>query len=361
MTFTIVYTVVLAICYNLDANLNQKFGLKQNERKLGYSLHFVFLCFLTLVFAYRSLETGPDTRGYALTFYGSDDISFRSLINNGDMRKEYLFYIITKIIAGFTEETVIYFGLYGALFIFTYGKMIQKTSENYFISYLLFLVMYLSFAISGMRQMAAMSILFISFRFIKEQKLFAFLCCVFVAYFFHNTSIIFLLAYPIARARFSTKMYAILIGCIVMALAFPDISKTILYDWLAWDRIAMYETYGYTLSMSGFYIKLCILIFNLFFYTNTVKHNPENEMLYNLSIVGVALESFTVVMSQAFRVSFYFSIFDTILTANVLSAMPTESEDERTTKKIITILVICACLFYYLYITTPMAYEIVER
>ncbi len=357
MALAITYLLFVFICYLMDNNTNQKYNLIQRDRKLYLTFHFLFIIFFTLVFALRAESVGSDTQRYVVGFKTSPYRTYESIFNADGEKKEYLYLVLTKIIATYTDSIIVFFGVYGALFTFSYGNMVHKHSDNYFVSYIMLVAMYFSFIISGMRQLAAMSILLMSYGFIVRKKLVPFLLCVAVAYYFHNSAIIFLLAYPVAHMKWGKGQFVILAVCIIMAYLMPGVATKVVFEWLAWDRFETYEAHSATLTSSGFIIKIAILAFNLFHYKGTVEKNSENLKFYNLSIFGTSLQAFTVVMSQAFRMSMYFSIFDTILTANVLAALRTDTNFKAKNKAFVYIGVISLLIVYYLFISTPVDYK----
>ena len=357
MTLAIVYLLFVSVCYLMD-NTNAKYNLKQSDRKLYATFHLVFIIFFALVFALRAETVGADTRSYAFSFRLAPYRTYESIFDPDATRKEYLFHALTKLIATYTDNIIIYFGIFGTLFTFSYGYMVHKHSDNYLISYIMLVAMYFSFIISGMRQVAAMSILLMSYSFVEKKKLIPFLLCIAVAYYFHNTAIVFLLAYPVAHMKWGKGQFIILASCVIVAYLMPGLANKVVFEWLAWDRLESYETYEASLTSSGFIIKIAILAFNLFHYKGTIEKNGENLKLYNMSILGTALQAFTVVMSQAFRMSLYFSIFDTVLTANVLAALKTDTNFNVRNKALVYMGVLGLLIVYYLFISTPIDYKI---
>lgn len=357
MAMSIIYVIVLWLCWTMDNKMYEMDKLKQKDRNFFVSFHFLFVIFHTMIYALRDRTVGADTASYLITFSKAHYRSYESYFAEADRSHEYLFQIITKFISDLTGSQIIYLGFFGALFAFCIGYVIAKNSENYFVSYVTFIALYMNFAIAGMRQVAAMSVLLISYTFIKSRKLIPFLLCVAVAYFFHNTSIIFVAAYFIAPLK-PGKKYIVYLGvCIVMAYFLPGVSETILYDGIGWDKLEAYETYEATISSAGLIIKICILAFNLFYYKQTVGANEYNKYLYNFSVVGTGLQAFTVVMSQAFRMSMYFSIFDIILLANVLSSISNNSKTGSKGRIIITMCIVALILFYYFFVSGVVQYK----
>lgn len=355
----LVYLVLLGVCYLFDYSVDRKYKIRQRDRKIYLTFQLVFIIFFALLMAFRDETVGPDTKSYLDAFKMSKYKTYENIfkLDENARSKEYLFYALTKFIAGFTDRQIIFFGIFGSIFSFSYGFAVYRYSENYLISYIALLTLYITFIISGMRQVAAMSVLMFSFKYIKERKLLPFLICIFTAYYFHNTSIIFVIAYPIANLKFSKVHIIFLIICSVMAYFLPGVSNKILYEWLAWDKLEVYETYEAQISSSGFIIKLCMLAFTLFHYKDTVKKNPDNIILYNMSVMGTGLQAFTVVMSQAFRMSMYFSIFDTILLANVIQELSMDGEMKKRNKIMLYVGVIGILLFYYFFVAGALKYK----
>lgn len=357
MLMTCIYFVFLAFCYGVDNKITRVTKKETQERKIFLTMQFLFVIYFGLMIGLRDISVGADTWSYVDTFENMKYKTFAELFNSADRSHEYLFSSITKILSMRTENRFVFTTVFAMGFSLSYGYIVHKLSDNYFVTYTVLMTLYMTFIISGMRQVAAMSILFLSYPFIKKRKLIPFLLCVAVAYFFHNTAVIFVLAYFIANKKMGWLQFGIIAGALVLTYVLPGVTTKFLYETIAWKKLETYQTYDATVNISGFIIKLFIFIFNLIHYKQVVEKDSSNLFLYNMSAMGVALEAFTVIMSQAFRMSMYFSIFDTILLANVVHNFKTNDRVKAFEKPIMFILVVALLVIYYFIISEPLVYK----
>lgn len=359
MSMTGAYFGLLALCWWLDTTTNNNLKMVQTRRNFFLTAHFIFAIYIGLMLGLRHEAVGPDTRSYIISFKEIKYTSFFEIFNADDRSKEYLFSAVSKLISMCTDNRFVFTTLFGMFFSLSYGYLVHKISDNYVISYAVLFFLYMNFVISGMRQVAAMSVLFLSYKFIKERRLIPFLLCIAVAYYFHNTSIIFVAAYFVNNKKMGPFQLLIIGAALFMTYILPSTTNKLLYNVIAWEKLAVYEVYDKkeSVNSTGFLIKLCLFIFNVFHYKQVVNKNKNNAFLYNMSAIGVAMEAFTVIMSQAFRMSMYFSIFDTILLANVLQGLDARGKRNYNNKMIAYIFTAAIFILYYFVISTPIVYR----
>ncbi len=357
MLMTWIYLASLALCYIVDNKMTRITKTEQRDRNFFMTAQMIFVIYLGCMMGFRDLSVGADTKSYVEAFEQMKHTTFASIFDSDTRAKEYLYNAVTKILYMWTENRFVFTTFFAMAFSMAYGYTVHKLSDNYFISYVVLLVLYMSFIISGMRQVAAMSILLLSYPFIKKRKLIPFLLCVALAYFFHNTSVIFVIAYFMANKKMGWLQISIIAAALILTYALPNVTTKFLYETIAWERLENYQSYDKTLNVSGFIIKMCIFVFNLYHYKAVVKKNENNLFLYNMSALGVALEAFTVIMSQAFRMSMYFSIFDTILLANVVQDFETNKQNKYSEKILTFVLVVGLLAIYYFIISQPLVYK----
>ena len=357
MWMTWIYILLVWICFIVDRTRCINSNRELAYMKLTHTAQFWVIVYITLVFTFRGYNVGPDTDNYYYMFQEHINKGFDYVFRSDAKYPEYLFFFVLKLCTVISKEHYMFFGVYGAFFAVTYGYIVHKNSKNYFITYLLFLSMYLGFTISGMRQVAAMSTLFLAYLFMKKNKLMPFLICVVAAYFFHNTAIVFALAYPFRNKAVGKVQFIFLLACLVLAYLAPEAANVILFERIGWDRLDTYSKYESGLSSSGLIIKSAILAFNIVFYKNTMKQDKNNLTLFNMSFLGVGFQAFTIIFSQAFRMSTYFSIFDTILTANTIECLR-KNNDTKKMQVVIYLATIAACMLYYFVVSGSINYYI---
>lgn len=316
MTVFIVFIVFLYLSDPLCT------GLKIGGKKLYIVCACVFLFFLI---GFRDYLIGVDTYGYMLSFKELSYIysfSPKSILAIFAVKREPLYVLLNVIIASFTSDFTVLLCSYALLYVISVGVLVFRYSNNPRWSFLILLSLgFLYFAMSGIRQTIALSILLFSYKYIRERKLIPFLLIVLLAYGFHNTSIIFLLAYPLATVKVTWKHCAVLVIAYFVMTCFSNVVFFLLFNVLKWERLSSYENSVSTLSLSGALIQFSIFVFALVFKNSAVKRDCNNTGLINMAFLGCFFQLFTPVIAEFFRISMYFSIFNILMIPNVTTSI----------------------------------------
>lgn len=192
--FVITIIILLAMLF---------FSKKQTLRKRRIYLILVFLI-LFFISAFRSVNIGNDTLSYAIMFqrFGKADNIFTL-----DTNIEIGYIVLNKILYSISSNPQILF-IFTSLFILvTQLRFINKNSNMVWLSVYLFINLRLFyFTLSGLRQSIAMSIILLSYNFIKSKKPIKFFITVVIASLFHSSALVFLIIYPISKIKFSKKI-----------------------------------------------------------------------------------------------------------------------------------------------------------
>jgi hypothetical protein len=194
-------------------------------------LSFRTLCFWVLIVVFIVLasikwKTGTDWVPYFTYFSESNTYS-----NFTDSKFEGGYELFSFIIKSISSDYSFFLGSFAFITILLKAYLIADKKYSQFI--LVSLLLYFAYHqgdIFPIRQSLALSIVLLSGNFIIDRKPFLFLFCVFLASQFHTSSLIFLLAYPLASINIKTKNIVILLisssvlGYVMVALQ--------LFDWI---------------------------------------------------------------------------------------------------------------------------------
>jgi hypothetical protein len=251
-------------------------------------------------------ETGVDWYAYtnwcdkipSLEYYGSMHWN-KEVISTLDIGFNLLISII-KLFGGHIQT------LFFVVSLFTFSLLFRSLKEytKYCLSSLLlyYCIIYFFLDMSGIRQAISLNIFFFSIRFIKKGKFLNYLFLSIIAFFFHWTSIIFILIYFFVRRRY-TNFFAIMfmITCIVILLfhitwaefffkqlskSFPEtniITKVIVYT----NKTSVYAGE----SAFGLGTLLNFIIFSIFTWKRLIfeKKMPYFNIFYNLFLIYLFL------------------------------------------------------------------------
>lgn len=160
---------------------------------------------LFLVSAFR-YYTGVDYAGYLRIF--------QNVLDGKDVYTEEGFRVLNQVVAFFTDNVQWIFALTAAFALGLIFWGIWRYSPNPALSIFLFVTMgYYFSSFNILRQYLAISMVFVSLRFIKEKKFWRFLLVILVGMLFHKTVIIMLPFYFLCRLRLKQSYLLILTLC----------------------------------------------------------------------------------------------------------------------------------------------------
>lgn len=309
----------------------------------------IFLIFLAsmllfLISSFRSISFGTDTIGYVnsyilLGYRNLSDLWLNFITNTG---KDPFFYLVSKIVNLTGASYQIWLAAIAGIFSYSIAKLIDKYSEEPYLSFVSLISLgYFYFSLTGLRQTMALSFIVLSYNYLRERKLIAFVTLVIMGSLFHSTAIIFLIAYPISNIKVGWKQTLGILMLFIGVYFFKNQVREIISYF---NIIEVYQSYNereVALSFSGFIIQLFIYLFCLWFKDDILKDDIKNQSLYNLLFLGLVFQLLAVIIAEFFRISMYFSIFGIILIPNALNKIK-----DKNLKIIVYLLVFSAFMLY---------------
>lgn len=301
--------------------------LKQNNK--NGKIYFILLSSMVLCLyaGLRGHNLQPDIPTYVKSYEKYAEYSFNEIIALYSMEtRDPSYYFTAWLFSRFFTDVQWWLAAVGAFFVLAMLFVIYKESENPLLSILMFLSLgSFEFALSGLRQSIALSIIVLSYLFIKNRKPVKFIISVLIASLFHFSAILFLIAYPLARVKLGLWHVIVAIVLLVLFIGFQSSVRTFLENFLVDSQYQDYVSRDVTLNFSGFIIQICIFIFNLVYYKKTVAKNKDALILYNLVFIGLLLQLYSSMIAEFFRLSYYFSFANFLL---VPLAISSESDDK---------------------------------
>lgn len=303
---------------------------------------------LWLLLALRSINIGiNDTKNiYMPMFNNMVNITIIDIFKDKNMQ-DFLFWISMKIISVITSNFQICIAILAIPYIFFVMKTIYKYSQDCLISVILFMALYYMYSTFLLRQVIAVGILIMSYKYIVEQDIKKFILCLVVATLFHRTALIFLVAYPFCKYnKFDYKNYIYIFGMLVISKFFINDILELLMKFDFTNKVEMAITHNiYTvngqISYFGLFITVAILFISRTF-GKGLKEKKEFDTLCNLSTLGSAIFTLSNVVVEFYRVSVYFSIFNILLLPMALNNM----KDQRTRIIFKTLVIIFAIIYF---------------
>lgn len=305
---------------------------------------FVASIILFLISALRSITFGTDTIGYVNKYISLSYTSLYELLMNVITRtgKDPFFYLFAKVINLTGANYQIWLAILAGIFCYSVSKLVSKYSVEPYISFIALISLgYFYFSLTGLRQAMALSMIILSYRYLRERELVPFIMMILIGTLFHASAIIFLIAYPSANIKVGLKQGVGIIIALILAYLFKNEVLIIISYLNMGYRYENYLNHGASLTISGFIIQFAIYIFCLYFKKDILKSDIKNLSLYNLLFFGLVFQAFSAVIAEFFRVSMYFSIFSIVLIPKAILSVK-----DKNMKMIIYLSVLLALVAY---------------
>ncbi|MBE6684084.1 MAG: EpsG family protein [Ruminococcaceae bacterium] len=309
--------------------------------KLRNALTVISILPMFLLFVLRYKYVGNDTIGYVRFFENEiRTYSFQDLLVRDEMRVEMGYRIYVKIVSLFTDNYTVFFLINGIVIFGTLLHFAKKYTENPFVFFFLFMTLgTYSFVETGLRQALAMMICLWSIDFLKNKKIIRFLLLVTLAYFFHQSALIFILMLPLS---FIKKYDWMILTHILMAIVFFagfTAFHEFFNEWLG---------YEYNIEETGNGLIFLMLVSVLFIFSLFMMYDKPNEvdgqpLIVHLSLLTVIFWLLRLVSRTAERVSYYY-----ILGLYAYFAQATKYEKDKLST-LLKWLLIAACFILFFY------------
>lgn len=290
---------------------------------------------LFLVSAFR-YYTGVDYAGYVRIF--------QNVLDGKDIYAETGFEWLNKLVAFYSDNVQWIFAITAAFALGLIFWGIYRYSPNPALSVFLFVTMgYYFSSFNILRQYMAISMIFVSLKFIKEKKFWRFLAVILVGMLFHKTAIIMLPFYFLVRLRLKQSYLLILTLCGLALTPFRDkLSAFVVgtfYPHYAETGVAQplsTSEFIYYLVVFGAVIFLCMKYREKFF---------EDE--YNLILFNCVFYSFLIYLCLSFipevnRLAVYLEFFVILLIPRLFAA-----EENAKVRRFYTVFTGAAFLLFF--------------
>lgn len=309
------YFIVFFICFLLTLfDFSTKSRNVKNLLLIGYGVLIIF-------FAGIRWETGTDWENYVFAFYVINN-NTKLGVSGYELFYELFVFLSSTLIK---KYTFILFTTASTIYLLT-ASSVKKYSPYPLFSFLLLLSYSINSSGFGYRQDLAIAITFFSLYYIINNKVYHFIALVIIATFFHQSAIIFLPAYWIAKINWNRKKILILFFFLTIiyflsnsvsdiAAIYSDTAemKVSAYTELDEDQKTMGKGDPITLLIKGLSNRLVLFIPALLvFYKN--KENVLYKAILNIFIFGISLYIIFFPLGAVFlRFSRYFDIFHIVL------------------------------------------------
>lgn len=320
--------------------------------------HDKWFCIVACVIAIllsglRHIHTGVDTYNYWGMFERVKDQSWEYTLSgflpsefftrteNGIMFTMKCFQVCSVSFRWF----LIAFAIFVNIPIF---KMIYEESKHIFVSTLVYMGVYFAFlSTTGLRQTVSIMIMCVLGRkYLREKRIIGFAICVFIAFLFHKSSIVFIPFFFLQNRRINSGSMVISIATIITVIVARATLAPMLFSFQDWYTAYtdQYETAG---PRTFALLSAAILVLT-FIYHKAIEDNCKNALfLENSAVMACVMLPFAFVDPSILRAVFYFSIYSILLIPELIDV---GREEQR---RMMLISVVSMLLFLILTGSTP--------
>jgi hypothetical protein len=309
--------------------------LKIINNKNRNAIIFILFIQLYLLLALRAPTVGVDTYGYINLFNRSKLFPFWEF---GYSRHEWGYLFLNKILS-FVDSEQVFVAILAFIPLYIFFKFISRESKMPWLSIYLFITLgFYTNTFNLLRQVIAISIITISYKYLKENNLKKFCIWVIIASLFHISALAFLPIYFVRNNKLNYKSMCIYSSIGLFLIIFGNKIISII--------INRFSSIEYQIKSNGGFIMLAVLIstliLGLFFSKSVLSKNDRSIVLYNILIFAILTQVLALDFALFTRVTSYFRVFLIILIPEVIYYIK-----DRNIRVIGVFLVVCLTAIQY--------------
>lgn len=295
MTTLLLYSLVFSFSIYWVSILEKK-ELKLNIisfKNCNLYKYFIYISVIPIIISGERYNVGTDFQAY-LSIY--QDISSKNIVELINLSKylEPLYVLLNKLstFISFGSEKGVFYAASSLIFASLYIGILAYRKQTEFsigLSYLIFFCMFFPLTLNIQRQMIAVMIVFIAYRFLLSNEPIKYIFLVLIASGFHSTALIMLpvFLFNILNKKIVKLFYIIiLLSPIIIQLGIPIIQNLELFG-KYFERYNLFDFQGISLFRLG---ELFLLIFPIILNRKTIEEtNPEIVKIYPVLFISLPL------------------------------------------------------------------------
>lgn len=279
-----------------------------------------FLVFGVLALRHQSM--GADlgyyseyNNGYLDSFDVLNSLPWSQVLVTTDyLNYDYGYILLNKLIGSVWQNRQFFIAVCAFLSVYPVAKTVMEKSVSPIMSCVIYLALpVFELLFSGLRQGIALGICFWSIKLIQEKKLFPFLATVLLACLMHDSTFVFLLAYPIYHMKLNRTFRLVSILLIPLVFMFRYQLFSVLS--LLFRQNAVPDNNGAVsllIFLTGIYAICTIFV---------KEEDTQNNGYLNLFFVSCICQVFGNIYSIALRAGYYYIIFAILLIPGTVAQM----------------------------------------
>lgn len=253
---------------------------------------------------------------------------------------ETFFVLVSKIAYIFNNVQVMFF-IYSTFTVGITFKALWERKDKISISLMWFLYLFMIFgnSMNMVRQALAIAIIAYSYKYIENRQLWKFIICIILAMNVHKTAIIMLPLYFVLNFKNYNKKdekirnFVRILLLIISFFCIVCIEEIILFlvNFRGFEKYITYANYDGNINNYSFLLKIIIFIFITIFIMPMIKYNEKNKLYYYLLLLELVLSLLGYKSPYLARVSYYFSITEIFLLAQIPKVLRIKEEKQMIT------------------------------
>lgn len=316
MTVYVVIILSILFCHRLSNNISN------NNKWLWFAVGIIFF-----IVGFRDYGVGNDTIVYSDMYVGLLNHDLKYLFNShpySHLEKGFVLYewLLHKI----SGNPTFLFSVTALIEFMSIEYWLKNNSDTPLYGLLVFVCMFLTFFMTGLRQSLAIAILLFAYDALKKDKLKYFILLTGIAASIHMSSIMFLWYYVIKKYFVDNKKYAILC-CLLYPIVY-GLRELIFYriimvndNYSDWEVLDHGDPTMYTALL------FLIIVGGIIMPKLTSKPIPPNYYFHlNILSTGFVLMPLVGLNGSMMRVAMYFSLFLCVVVPEIFSLFNSKSE-----------------------------------
>ena len=314
---------------------------KKYTRRQGLNT-LSLLAIFTVLFLLSALrmEVGNDYETYVDTIH--------EIYVGGYVVTEPLFNAVVKVLCELSggENYLLVFGFFAFVTIGIFLKALYEQADDFSMAFFLFMTLGIYFrTFNTVRYYFVLAITLYSFRYVLRKEYGKFLLLIVLAAFFHKSVLVVIPIYLIANMPWKKwHMAALTIGAAGMVLCQDLIMKVALELYPSYkDTIFLQTETGLSGNLMSVLRCVAVLTLAIICYQDAWKERQENRFYFKLNFLAILLYLCGSFLPLVGRIGYYLMTSHVLFIPAILGSIRNEKK-----KKIFTLLVILAGVFYFL-------------
>ena len=324
MSIYIILYVMMIIASFLANKLKQT-SIIHGEYKIRLNKFFFTLTaffFMFIIQGMRDIYVGVDTKAYIDIF--DEIVASEGLIDfqeSSFLNLEIGYVLLNTAISSVSNDNHFFILVSSGIVLFLHVLFLFRNSKNIYISiYLFFGLNHFITSMVSLRQYIAIGIIMWMLPSLEKKKIFRSALIGFVAFMFHNSTVVFILAIIIAyffKKKIKYSWYALAV--LLLSLPATIILKDFIVAFI--PKYEFYEAYMGQAGIGPFAIMCAMLYFCVFMvYSYYVKDNESEykNILLMLMAFAVYTPFLGIYLPWAFRLTYYFTYIPLLIVPDLI-------------------------------------------